>query len=83
MDIIIRVSPDKPYWEHVTERLSAYGITQRQLAEQMGVEESVLSRWVNQRTEPKLSYVVRLEQAIQELLAARRGPPRRRKSSGE
>lgn len=53
------------YIEELEARLQKYGISHRQLAKQMGREESQVSRWFN-RPEmlPSMKSIQRIEEAV-------------------
>jgi transcriptional regulator with XRE-family HTH domain len=69
--IEIPVVIGEDYGETVKARLAEYGITQRDVAEEAGIAETQLSRWLTgksydtgEKMDLRLSSVVKLERAI-------------------
>jgi transcriptional regulator with XRE-family HTH domain len=53
------------YIKELDERLQKYGISHRQLAKEMGREESQVSRWFNKPDmSPSLKSIQRIEEAV-------------------
>lgn len=52
------------YMKELDERLQKYGISHRQLAKEMEVEESQVSRWFNKPMTPSLKSIQRIEHAV-------------------
>lgn len=63
--IVINYSDN--YLVELRERLTEYGITQRQLSEEAGIDETMVSRWFAKNMMPRLESIVKIEQAIARL----------------
>lgn len=52
------------YTGDLKKRLAQYGISHGQLAREMGVQESQISRWFNKPVQPRLENVMKIEAAV-------------------
>jgi predicted transcriptional regulator len=52
------------YTGDLKKRLAQYGISHGQLAREMGVQESQLSRWFNKPVQPRLANIMKIESAV-------------------
>lgn len=60
------------YVRRVRGSLVTWGITQRELAVRSGYEETHVSRWLRRRVDPSLETMLRLDEALEELIEERR-----------
>ena len=77
--IVIEIEAGEDYQDGVLRRLRDYGITQRELCDEIGVDESQFSRWVaspskdtGKAMDMRLSNAVKIEAGIEAVLARRR-----------
>jgi hypothetical protein len=63
--ITITVGEPKDYFRDLVKRLDQYGITNRALAAEMGVDHTAISRWINsQDPNPTIKTIIQIETAI-------------------
>jgi predicted transcriptional regulator len=69
MFIDIAVAKDgKSYFKNLRQRATDAGISCNRLALQSGIASTQISRWMRGDTDPRLSSIVRLELALNELI---------------
>lgn len=73
--IVIPVSIGENYMEELIERLKKHDISQGELAREMGVNPTVITRWKNTRSDitgkamaPRMENVMKIEMALLEIL---------------
>lgn len=76
--ILIPIEVDEDYQDSLLRRLEEYGITQREVAEEMGVHETQFSRWVARPSADtgramaiRIDNVIKIEKAILVIRARR------------
>lgn len=77
--IVINVAIGENYMEELRDRLQKYGITQGELAREMGINPTQLTRWFNTKSdttgkhmEPRLDNVRKIELALLAILRRKR-----------
>lgn len=64
-ELRINIGEPKDYIRDLVKRLDEYHITNRQLADEMGVDTTAVSRWLNNPdSNPTLKTVIAIEKAI-------------------
>jgi transcriptional regulator with XRE-family HTH domain len=62
----------KSYTQDLRERLEDFGISQLELAREVGVDQTQISRWFNKKMEPRFQTIQKLEAALERILDERR-----------
>ena len=58
------------YTGDLLKRLKSYGISHGQLAREMGVQDSQISRWFNKPVQPRIANIMKIEAAVARLRKA-------------
>lgn len=68
------IDPER-YLEELRARMTRHGISQNQLAKQLGMYSSQLSRILNNPNPPRVATIARIEEAMAALVKASRRKP--------
>jgi predicted transcriptional regulator len=80
----ITIAVGQSYTAELRRRLDEYGVTNAELAREMGVHPSVFARWFRKNgTVPSLASVQRIERALHAILQRRRAERRRNRATGK
>ena len=67
-DVLNMLGPRDTYGERLKLRLLVHGIKHAELAQEVGIDPARLSRYVTGRTRPDLETMLRLDEAVDELI---------------
>jgi ribosome-binding protein aMBF1 (putative translation factor) len=83
--VVIPVIVGTNYMEELIERLRKHGVSQGELAREMGVNPTVITRWKNSTSEitgkpmmPRMENVMKIEAALHEILKRKAREKKRR-----
>lgn len=65
----ITIEFEKDYLKELQVRLREYGISQVALANETGIDQSQISRWLHKKMTPRLETIVEIERAIARIQA--------------